>query len=71
MNLHTCPFEPRGRTLLVYRMLVQGLRVEAVAHATGLSVRTAYKWLKRFRQRRRRLGPDCERTPDRASALGR
>lgn len=32
------------------RILVQGLRVEEAAHAAGVSVRTAYKWLKRFRQ---------------------
>lgn len=40
----------RGRALLVDRILVQGLRVEEVAHTAGVSVRTAYKCLKRFRQ---------------------
>jgi transposase InsO family protein len=51
MNLHKhARLSPRGRALLVERILVQGLRVEEAAHAAGVSVRTAYKWLKRFRQ---------------------
>lgn len=51
MNLHkhAC-LSPRGRALLVDRILVQGLRVEEAAHAAGVSVRTAYKWLKRFKE---------------------
>lgn len=55
MNLHKhARLSPRGRALLVERILVQGLRVEEAAHAAGVSVRTAYKWLRRFRQE----GPD-------------
>lgn len=51
MNLHKhARLSPRGRALLVDRILVQGLRVEEAAHAAGVTVRTAYKWLKRFRQ---------------------
>ena len=51
MNLHKhARLSPRGRALLIDRILVQGLRVEEAAHAAGVSVRTAYKWLKRFRQ---------------------
>ena len=51
MNLHKhARLSPRGRALLVDRILVQGLRVEEAAHAAGVSVRTAYKWLKRFDQ---------------------
>ncbi|MGV8941865.1 MAG: IS481 family transposase [Lysobacter sp.] len=51
MNLHKhARLSPRGRALLVDRILVQGLRVEEAAHAAGVSVRTAYKWLKRFKQ---------------------
>jgi len=51
MNLHKhARLSPRGRALLVDRILVQGLRVEEAAHAAGVSVRTAYKWLKRFGQ---------------------
>lgn len=55
MNLHKhARLSPRGRALLVDRILVQGLRAEEAAHAAGVSVRTAYKWLKRFSQE----GPD-------------
>ena len=51
MNLHHhARLSPRGRALLVDRVLVQGLRVEEAAHAAGVSVRTAYKWLKRFKE---------------------
>lgn len=51
MNLHKHGrLSPRGRALLVDRILVHGLRVEEAAHAAGVSVRTAYKWLLRFKQ---------------------
>ena len=51
MNLHKhARLSPRGRALLVDRILVQGLRIEEAAHAAGVSVRTAYKWLKRYRE---------------------
>ena len=51
MNLHKhARLSPRGRALLVDRILTQGLRVEEAAKAAGVSVRTAYKWLKRFRE---------------------
>lgn len=51
MNLHKhARLSPRGRALLVDRILVHGLRAEEAAQAAGVSVRTAYKWLKRFRQ---------------------
>ena len=54
VNLHKhARLSARGRALLVDRILVQGLRVEA-AHAAGLSVRTACKWLKRFKKRARK-----------------
>lgn len=50
MNLHKhARLTPRGRALLVQRML-HGLRVEDAAQAAGVSVRTAYKWLRRFRE---------------------
>jgi len=53
MNLHKhARLSPRGRALLVDRILVQGLRVEEAAHAAGVSIRTAYKWLKRFKEER-------------------
>src|SRR5690606_22526343 len=41
---------PRGRALLVQRVTEHGLRVEEAAQAAGVSVRTAYKWIKRFRE---------------------
>lgn len=51
MNLHKhARLTPRGRALLVERVLEHGLRVEEAAHAVGVSVRTAYKWLRRFRE---------------------
>lgn len=31
-------------------MIEHGLRVEEAAHAAGVSVRTAYKWLRRYRE---------------------
>jgi transposase InsO family protein len=50
MNLHKhARLTPRGRALLVSRVIDEGLRVEEVAQAAGVSVRTAYKWLARFR----------------------
>src|SRR5690606_17165118 len=51
MNLHKhARLTPRGRALLVKRVIDHGLRVEEAAHAAGVSVRTAYKWLRRFRE---------------------
>ena len=50
MNLHKhARLTPRGRALLVQR-IERGLRVEDAAQAAGVSVRTAYKWLRRFRE---------------------
>ncbi|QBH05417.1 IS481 family transposase [Xanthomonas oryzae] len=50
MNLHQhARLTPRGRALLVQRIVEHGLRVEEAAHASGVSVRTAYKWLARYR----------------------
>lgn len=50
MNLHKhARLTPRGRALLVQR-INNGLRVEEAAQAAGVSVRTAYKWLQRFRE---------------------
>jgi transposase InsO family protein len=39
-----------GRELLVRRILEHGLRAEEAAQAAGVSVRTAYKWLRRYRK---------------------
>lgn len=50
MNIHkNARLTPHGRALLVQRMLDGGLRPKEAAHASGVSVRTAYKWLQRFR----------------------
>lgn len=39
-----------GRVLLVKRVLVEGLRAAEVAQAMGVSCRTVYKWLRRYRE---------------------
>lgn len=38
-----------GRALLCQRALQQGWKVQAAGEAAGASLRTAYKWLARFR----------------------
>ena len=51
MNTHkNARLTYRGRVLLVRRVLKEGLRVEEAAHACGVSSRTAYKWINRYRQ---------------------
>ena len=51
MNSHkNARLTPHGRALLVRRILEHGLRPAEAAQAMGVSVRTAYKWLKRFRE---------------------
>lgn len=48
MNLYKhARLSPRDRALRVDRILAQGLQVEEAAQAAGVSVRTAYKWLRR------------------------
>lgn len=51
MNIHssakTCPF---SRGILVRRVRRMGWTVKQAAQAAGISVRTAYKWLARFRK---------------------
>jgi len=50
MNIHKyARLTPHGREVLVRRILEEGLRVAEAAHASGVSVRTAYKWLARYR----------------------
>ena len=50
MNSHKhARLTPKGRALLVQRVLKEGWTVSAAAHAAGVSCRTAYKWLKRFK----------------------
>lgn len=51
MNIHkNARLTPKGRALLVQRVIEEGLRPIEVAQASGVSVRTVYKWLKRFRE---------------------
>jgi len=51
MNNHkNARLTPFSRALLVRRILHEGLRPEEAAQACGVSVRTAYKWLARFRE---------------------
>lgn len=51
MNSHqNARLTVHGRALLVTRILEHGLRPEEAAQAMGVSVRTAYKWLARYRQ---------------------
>ena len=50
MNMHhNARLTPRGRELLVRRIVDDGLRAGEAAQACGVSVRTAYKWLARYR----------------------
>lgn len=50
MNTHKgARLTPHSRALLVERM-TRGMRAEEAAQALGVSVRTAYKWLRRFRE---------------------
>ncbi len=51
MNIHkNARLTVRGRELLVRRIVEEGLRPIEAADASGVSVRTAYKWLRRFRE---------------------
>ena len=50
MNVHKCArLTPAGRALLVLRVVEEGLSVREVALAMGVSARTAYKWVSRFK----------------------
>ena len=50
MNIHKhARLTPSGRALLVQRVLQEGWQVAAAAEAAGVSRRTAYKWLARFK----------------------
>ena len=50
MKIHkNARLTPKGREILVCRIVNEGLRVEEAAQASGVSVRTAYKWLARYR----------------------
>ena len=49
-NARTCP---NSRRLLVGRVIEEGWSVSAAAAAAGISERTAYRWLRRWRQQGR------------------
>ena len=68
MNVHKhARMTSHGRLLLVQRIRLQGWRVAEAAAASGVSVRTAYKWLARHRTGRRARPPrpalDAGRSP--------
>ena len=46
-NARTCP---NSRRLLIERVIDEGWSVSAAAAAAGISERTVYRWLERFRQ---------------------
>lgn len=51
MRLHrNAKTTPKGRALLVARVTELGWPVVRAAHASGVSTRTAYKWLARYRR---------------------
>lgn len=51
MNIHGCAKScPASRLLLVERVRKDGWQVEAAAHSVGLSSRSGFKWLRRFRE---------------------
>jgi transposase len=50
MNIHkNARTTPRSRALIVHRVLREHWPVSAVAIAFGVSERTVYKWLARYR----------------------
>lgn len=50
MNIHhNARLTPRGREILVLRIVRDGLQPAEAAQASGVSTRTAYKWLARYR----------------------
>lgn len=50
MRLHAnAKLTPRGRALLVRRVVTEGWRMPAACQAAGVSVRTGYRWLARYR----------------------
>ncbi len=73
MRLHpNAKTTPASRSLLVRRVLHQRWSVSETAHAFGVSPRTVYKWLQRYRAEGECQGsracPDDERVRDRGRA---
>ena len=51
MNTHkNARLTAHGRALLVRHIVEHGLRPVEAAHAAGVSARTAYKWLRRYKE---------------------
>jgi transposase InsO family protein len=51
MNIHNnARLTPKGRELLVQRIVIDGLRPQEAAQAAGVSTPTAYKWLRRYQK---------------------
>ena len=66
MNSHqNARLTVHGRALLATRILEHGLRPEEAAQAMGVSVRTAYRSLARYRQEGRRGLENCSSRPHR------
>lgn len=66
MNVHkNARLTARGRYLMIRRICEEGWKVSAAAEASGVSERTAYRWLARYRR-----GGE-EAMEDRSSAPGR
>jgi transposase-like protein len=50
MKLHAnAPLGPKGRALMVSRVQEEGHTLAEAAEAAGMSVRTAGKWVRRYR----------------------
>jgi transposase InsO family protein len=50
MNLHAnAPLGPKGRAIMVRRVLEEGIALAEAAEAAGVSARTAGKWVRRYR----------------------
>ena len=66
MNTHkNARMTVHGRTLLVKRIVEQGWPVTEAAKAAGVSIRTAYKWLARYRVGGERMLHDRSSAPAR------
>ena len=50
MKLHAnAPLGPKGRAIMVRRVLEEGIALTEAAEAAGVSARTAHKWVRRYR----------------------
>jgi len=50
MKLHAnAPLGPKGRAIMVRRVLEEGIALTEAAEAAGVSARTARKWVGRYR----------------------